>query len=403
MNARAEIRRGGFWLAALLLAIPLINLAAWHVGAFLNPLIPAALWLVALGYAARHAHTLWPLLLVLPAFGILLLGHPVVDWDARSIWFFHAKRIFLDGSATAPLDNYAAWSHNDYPVLVPAMAASFARGLRHWNEIFPKLAIFATTAPVLLLMGLLLRNALAWGLWFTAVLALAGPLLINGYVDALTGLYFGAALAVAAHLQTPDVPPAQRPVFTWLLALLIAALTLTKNEGLPAAGLVALMAFTGPRWRRVLAACAAGFLVYLLLWKLHVWQARIGNDLFVRSPLQQALERLRDGTSAPLILAQFLRHSAPFLMAALALAWFGRQQRPVLGGALVVLGYAALLFGVYLMTPHNLDWHLGTSVSRTLLVVNLALVTFLAWALTHWRAAPAVATPSLSRLTEPTA
>ena len=54
---------------------------------------------------------------------IIVLGNPTYAWDAWAIWLFHAKRIFLEQSITAQLDQYALWSHNDYPVIAPAFAA----------------------------------------------------------------------------------------------------------------------------------------------------------------------------------------------------------------------------------------------------------------------------------------
>ena len=67
--------------------------------------------------ALRKVSKQFPLILFL-LFGIIFtlgLGSP--SWDARSIWLFHAKRIFLENNLYAQLDNYAPWSHNDYPVI----------------------------------------------------------------------------------------------------------------------------------------------------------------------------------------------------------------------------------------------------------------------------------------------
>lgn len=394
MTASAEGNHFGFWLVVLLIAGPLLNIVAWHFGTFVNPVLIGMVWLVALAYCARHARVFWPILLVVPVFAIILLGQPVSAWDARSIWFFHGKRIFLDGTASAQLDGYANWSHNDYPILVPAMAASFARMLKHWNEIFPKLAIFATTAPVFLLMALVLRRPLVWALWFTALLLAAGPSLGNGYVDPLTGLFFGAALVMASRLQWPLRTPAGLRMDTWLLALLTASLALTKNEGLPALFTVALTAFFGPRGGRILWACVLGFLLYAVLWKVPVWHAQIGNDLFVESPLQKVRERLADAQATMRILGELLQHAGPYLLAGLVFLisrprTAAAQQGPVF--ALAV--YWVMLFGVYLMTPHDLAWHLATSASRTMMVVNVAMVTYLAWALSTADPAIRPATP----------
>ena len=71
---------------------------------------------------------------------IISLGTPTFDWDPRSIWMFHGKRIFYDHSIFSIADNYAPFSHNDYPNLVPALSSSLATFFGYWNEIFPKLS-----------------------------------------------------------------------------------------------------------------------------------------------------------------------------------------------------------------------------------------------------------------------
>ena len=65
------------------------------------------------------------------------LGTPLFEWDPRSIWLFHAKRIFYDNSIFSVVDKYAQFSNNDYPNLVPAFASSLAVLVGHWNEVFP--------------------------------------------------------------------------------------------------------------------------------------------------------------------------------------------------------------------------------------------------------------------------
>ena len=82
---------------------------------------------------------------------LMSLGTPTFEWDPRSIWLFHAKRIFYDQSIFSVLDNYAAFSHNDYPALAPAFASSLAVLVGHWNEVFPKLSFLFMFLPPLIL------------------------------------------------------------------------------------------------------------------------------------------------------------------------------------------------------------------------------------------------------------
>ena len=89
---------------------------------------------------------------------IISLGTPTYEWDPRSIWLFHAKRIFYDNSIFSVVDNYAIFSHNDYPTLAPALAASLASLIGHWNEVFPKLSFSLMFLPPLILIFSFLKS-----------------------------------------------------------------------------------------------------------------------------------------------------------------------------------------------------------------------------------------------------
>ena len=88
----------------------------------------------------------------------IALGTPTFGWDPRSIWLFHAKRIFYDGSIFSVADNYAPFSNNEYPSLAPAFASSLAVLVGHWNEVFPKLSFSLMFLPPLILTYAFLKN-----------------------------------------------------------------------------------------------------------------------------------------------------------------------------------------------------------------------------------------------------
>ena len=89
---------------------------------------------------------------------IVALGTPTYEWDPRSIWLFHAKRIFYDGSIFSVADNYASFSHNEYPNLVPAFSSSLATLLGYWNEVLPKLSFLFMYLPPLILSFAIFKN-----------------------------------------------------------------------------------------------------------------------------------------------------------------------------------------------------------------------------------------------------
>ena len=86
------------------------------------------------------------------------LGTPTFEWDPRSTWLFHAKRIFYDQSIFSVMDNYAGFSNNAYPNLAPAFASSLASLVGHWNEVFPKLSFALMFLPPLILTYVFLKD-----------------------------------------------------------------------------------------------------------------------------------------------------------------------------------------------------------------------------------------------------
>ena len=84
---------------------------------------------------------------------LIALGTPAEGWDLRSLYLFHAKRIFFDQSLYSVADNYAIFSHNDYPLLFHAFSASFAFFSGYWHEVFPKSAYSFIYLPPLIFLS----------------------------------------------------------------------------------------------------------------------------------------------------------------------------------------------------------------------------------------------------------
>ena len=120
---------------------------------------------------------------------LLCLGTAATNWDTRSIYLFHTKRIFFDESIYSVVDNYASFSHNDYPLLVPAFSSSFAFLVGYWHEIFPKSAFTLMLLPPLIFLSSYL-NMKKYLIFLSIVIFFLGQQLFNGAVDGIVSLYF---------------------------------------------------------------------------------------------------------------------------------------------------------------------------------------------------------------------
>lgn len=320
---------------------------------------------------------------------VLALGSPTDEWDPRSIWMLHAKRIYLENSLYAQLDNYAIFSHNDYPSLMPLWSATAAKVVGHWNEIFPKAAATLLLLPPLLLIARSLRTWWVAGLFAVAVLEVGGRYLVDGYMDAFLAVYAVAALAVAIQ------PRRDSAAGQWFnlaaYAALSAVLTLIKNEGAVLAILVGLVAVATVllRERRIAWALLAAFalsMVPLVAWKLAVAGADLGNDLAQSDLKGQLLARLPDLSQSVLILKALLRSAAGVPLVLLLVLWARMWRVPAARAALMVaVAYFGVLFAVYLSTPHDLVWHLATSAKRVALPVQLLLMYGVLVLLDQWK------------------
>ena len=370
--------KGLLYLGATWLSLNLLNMVMWTMGASVQPAVYGVISLLAMLAFGYRSLVMWVILSLTLIFALLILSHPVVEWDARFIWMFHAKRIFYDGSLYGQLDGYANWSHNDYPNLVPALAASLARAVGHWNEIIPRSSVLFALAPVMLIAALAWKQRGIFFAWLAVVIAVAQVHLLNGYMDVYVGLYFGLGLVLLLGVQPK-----------WLWSLVVLSLMLLKNEGL-LAGLLLIAAFGLIHLRHPKQWWWAVWpvLAYALLWKIPLLLNQVQGDLFQQDPLARGWERLQNPKEVLLIARAIqLNVGALFWLIPLmgVLIWRLKGQRHLAALVLLVpLSYAAVVTGIYLATPHALEWHLHTSADRVYMVFNLALITLFFSHLNHF-------------------
>lgn len=375
----------------------------------LGILLPELRWVLVAGCAIAAASLAWALSLRrrallellamgwarwLLACGLLLvfagaiLFESLRDWDARSVWFFAAKRLFFGGGLGAGPADWTlpayGFSHADYPKLLPLLAAQVADGWGLWNEYIPKASLLVLLFPVVIgLLGLPRRLGLS-------LLFLAGVLLLstrqylwNGYADTYLCLYATLSMIYLARWLASSVPLD----LALASAFMGVALNL-KNEGalvvlcIVACLLAWLVLARGWRvadgWRNWPAGAWMALVlpwIGFVAWALTRQQWQLANDLELGAgSLQRVLQRLSDGQLGAVAKGTLLRtdaaKSAALFLTALLLAWALRSRVPKTAWfpAAVATLYAAGMLAVYLATPHDVAWHLATSAERTMLL-----------------------------------
>jgi hypothetical protein len=402
------------------LGLGLTSCSYWLWGAFLGPEHASLTITELLSFAALLAlFALWrrsdrslPLHEVSPAtllplkwrrllwggFGLVLAGAvigfalwswrtPHGNWDAWNIWNMRARFLYREEAGwTSAFSPKQPRSHPDYPLLVPAAIARCWYYAGREDTVAPRvIAGLFTFATVGLLVGTvrLLRGhtqALLAGL----VLLGTGSFVALGaaqYADVPLSFFFLAATVLFA-VNDASAPDRLRLVF--LAGLTTGLAAWTKNEGwlfLVVTVLTrVLLAVRSRTWAPIqseLPAFALGLLPALAA----VVCFKIGwappNDLVAGQGGETTLARLVDPARHLKILAAYGKYVSGIGWGVVYLLvvyrfLIGRRTpsetrhgtaHPIFVLLLMIAGY----YGVYLLTPQDLAFHLDSSLDRLLM------------------------------------
>jgi|GEM_PF-4433508 len=137
---------------------------------------------------------------------------PVYQWDARIVWYLHAKQLFFSNGLSADtgivFPNSQGVYHPGYPLLMPAISAYIAHYVGFWNDYFPKANLFILFLG--LLIAMLSARSIHWAWKTIMVVMMVGfnpymmsvgynPLFLTlGYMDGWLAIYAGLCLLFLA-------------------------------------------------------------------------------------------------------------------------------------------------------------------------------------------------------------
>ena len=312
------------------------------------------------------------------------LGTPTFEWDARSIWLFHAKRIFYDQSIFSIGDNYAAFSHNEYSSLAPAFASSLAFLVGHWNEVFPKLSFSLMFLPPLILTYAFLKDT-QYLIFLSIVFFTIGKFLFNGWADGLVAIYFGLSAFLMYLLFIIDTNFFKNRLLFYLLAFcFFISLTLIKNEGIALLFILFATTFIIKLYKGQLGKDISK-LVFLsisflpiIFWKFFCYSKGIGDYYINTNILLNLLPRLDDLNNYKLI-SYFLFLNEKFLIALIffLLSFWIKLDKELFSFIFIVTAmYIFILFFIYLSTPHDFYFQLDSTAARVIKSLSLLLAFF---------------------------
>lgn len=338
--------------------------------------------------------------------------HPIA-WDAVVMWLAKAKSFFYESGLhnqlfTGPYPG----THNDYPIGASVVLATLFRMIGRTDDAAATVLLACALPAFTTLVVSAVRTAAKTAQRTPVVIPLLVVLALvptgvvleqyaNGYVDTMLSVAItGAVLAFGYAVQQRDR--------RWLLVGLASALAAAniKNEGLVffAVALLAALAYTLlyqrvevvrsvrtnlRRWIGPVAAFGA-LSVPLIAWQIAKTLSQFPNDLAGGPPqndlgfYMERLAKIGSTFAAEVVLnVHWLWTLAVLVVVFVALfvavAWSRTHRRLLLPGLLVV-AQATVYLLVYLRTPHDLHWHLSTSIDRlTLHIVPAAVICVALW------------------------
>lgn len=350
-------------------------------------------------------HPIFPVLFAgtlisgLISIAVAFLKEPHGKWDAWVIWNLHARFILRGGERWLDfLSSGLDWTHPDYPLLVPLSVVRMWKYAGSETLYAPILlsVLFTLAVAGLLVFSLAILRSRSQGCLAGLVLMGSPYFLDMGayqFADIPLAFFFLATLVIFFH-HNRFSEHQDHPLMLAGLAAAMAAWT--KNEGLLFLFVVFAARFAwivrGNGWRRALrqsawfAAGAGPVLIVMAVFKLNLAPA---SDIFAGQGLQPMIERLTDWPRYGQILLAYIQTALTFtqgivniregfrfnplvagivLLSVYPILMGVRMQGPdrpaLLTTASVIILMLAGYFGIYLITPHDLRWHLLTSLNR---------------------------------------
>jgi len=366
-----------------------------------NRFLPVGVVVLLASYLFKKGDTLkCPLFVPTHAWGLLALGvlaipltitalhFPLGGWDAWSCWNLKAKFIFLGEENWKDVLSPGLWrSNTHYPLLWPLINVWFWDLGGRFDQAVPMLnsILIALLTAGILLFGILELTGKLMNSILVTVLVTALPfgvtLLISQYSDSLLALYLLSAFMCLLLAEKYKLPKLKI-----LSMVFLGLMSFTKNEGLIAAGIAALLIFWHERsHKKELRPLIIAFFITLLPTIIFTLFFAPKNEAFING--LTSTEKPTDWARLSVILTypwfEFISNKWNFFWL-LALAGILLARKKLWQSTLGVIGltlvlYLGVVMGYYAVnTFFEISWWLQTTLSRILFALLPTIALWLA-------------------------
>jgi len=324
----------------------------------------AAKWILAKreGLPARPAIRWWHALdlvtlVLIAGYARLALAGPPTDPDFSFIWGMKGRTFFIERGIdwaylTSLQQDFTA--HTDYPVLLPNLYAAAALFAGEWSDRWLGVFNILFGVAATFLVGDLLRSEVA-APWRAVATLMLVPLLFSPYFGIAEGPL--VAFSIAGLLFVRRGETTRGAVYLGLAAF-------TKNEGVTLIVAVLLAMIIAGRWKELPRLWPAAAIAFP--WMVLARMNGLTSDLFAGDVLPRLMER---GMNPGPMLEIMRRHpsgSLAFWLGIAAALMFG--WRRIFGAerfiAVAIAAQFLFFIGAYLVSPHDLGWHIRWSWER---------------------------------------
>lgn len=324
------------------------------------------------------------------------LKEPHGGWDAWAIWNMHARFLFRGDLDWRNLFSVAiAWTHSDYPLLIPGSIA------RCWKFIGKETVLVPSIIAMLFTFGTVGVVISSLSMLKGRLEGLLGGLMLMGipffikhgasqYADVPLSFFFCSSLALFSIV---DCSYDDRQKLLPLTGLMLAFSAWTKNEGV--AFIFSLIAarfliVTGSKGFKAFVKEAGLLAIGIIPVALILAYFRLNlappSDLF-RGNVSASLADfskyffiIKAFKNQYLYFGSFYIGAMPLLLIYLLMSGIDikKKNTPLLFTSFITLSFmTGIYFALYLITPYELNWHLATSLDRLFLQLWPSAVIFL--------------------------
>jgi len=314
---------------------------------------------------------------------------PLSGWDALAIWFFKARGFFIE-KKISPAFLLNAASHPDYPLLIPLSVAWIYISVGKLNDHMAKIMYPLQYVSLLIIFHYLLKKISSHNnaLLFTTLLSLTPRLMFHsggfpamsvelfdydyiGYADITLSIYF-VSFCGFLYLFLLN----QNYFFFTIAVLFLGMGAWTKNEGLTFAliGVCLIAPCFSNEPRRRLLAISVILAVFVLPWLAYRLYFGIPGEYFNNlsftvipgniSRLSVIVKAMGKYMFGHITSFSFTWHG--YILTSL-INWRGFLHRPLFVLQAMLLSQIAIYIFIYMISPHDIVWHLHTSLDRLLL------------------------------------